>query len=133
MSGAPLLSENYMLLSGVILAFGPALLFGMFRKRHGGAGGEPTIPRPPAIMPVPRSSSEKRDSVMAVVRQLEAYLDRINAGGISEEERKWQNRLRMELDGIKRSVDEGDFAAARRRLSSAEMYVRMLELHMAGR
>jgi hypothetical protein len=133
MSGAPFLSENFVLLSGLILTLCPAMLFGRFRKKDAVPVPEKIVLYPSAGRPVPRSSSEGRDAVMAVVRQLEAYLDRINAGGVGEDERKWQNKLRAELEGIKKSVDAGDFSAARRRLSSAEMYVKMLELHMAGR
>jgi hypothetical protein len=34
---------------------------------------------------------------------------------------------------MKRAAAAGDFAGAKRRLSSAELYVKMLELHMASR
>jgi hypothetical protein len=88
---------------------------------------------PSAGRPIPPSANERAESLMRVVRQLESYLDRISEGGVQDEERKWQNKLRAELDGIKRSAASGDYAGAKRRLSSAELYVKMLELHMAGR
>jgi hypothetical protein len=91
------------------------------------------VPAPPVPRPIPASSTQKMDSFMSVARQLEAHLDRISAGGVRDEERKWQNKLRAEIDGMKRSAAAGDYAAAKRRLSSAELYVKMLELHMAGR
>lgn len=129
---------NIPILSAAVFSVCCAMLFGLSRKKD--ALSVPPAPAPQnvvivpsAVKPIPRSSSEKRDAVMAFVRQTEAYIDRINAGGVREEERKWQNKLRAELDGIKRSVDAGDFVLARRRLSSAEMYAKMLELHMAGR
>jgi hypothetical protein len=123
--------QEFITASGMLLA-SSVLVPCLFRKKSVAAEAK-TVIVPSAVMPIPPSSSQKMDSLMAVVRQLEAYLDRISAGGVRDEERKWQNKLRTELDGIKRAANAGDVAAAKRRLSSAELYVKMLELHMASR
>ncbi len=91
--------------------------------------------KPAFKVPTPRTPSdpEKRNAVMKVVRQLESALDRIHSEDIAESERKWYGKVKMEIENIKRAVDEGDAEKARRCLGSAELYIKMLELNASGR
>jgi hypothetical protein len=92
---------------------------------------------PESVIKVPRpripSDPEKRNAVMDVVRALEKALDLMHEEDMLGDERKWYNKVKIEIENIKKAVDQGDADRARRCLSSAELYIKMLELNSSGR
>jgi hypothetical protein len=125
-----IVTENYLAISGILLIICCLLVIDILRRRRAGVSG--TKKRQGFTGRIP-SSSERTDSLMSMVRSIETWLDRIGIDSITEEERKWYNKVKMELESIKKSVHAEDFERARRALGSAELYIKMLELQTAGR
>jgi hypothetical protein len=119
MTGA--LAGNYILVSAVLLLLDSLLVFDILRRRSSGSRS------------FPKGASQRRDDLMQIVRGIESCLNGIDFAGIGEAERKWYNKLNLELESIKRSIDSEDMQKAKRALGSAELYLKMLELSMVGR
>jgi hypothetical protein len=76
-----------------------------------------------------RSEEEIIGGLMGMVKDLEGKVDAIDFESLRERERKWYNKVKLQIEGIKTSVDKGEFSQAKRNLNDAEMFVKMLELN----
>jgi hypothetical protein len=117
--------DNYIIVS-VSLAVIAAAVVLVLRRRRGRGRLHKQGPVPPGDV------AQKREMLMGIVRELEAEVNKIDIENSGDSERKWYNKVRLQIESIKRSIDGGDYRKARRHLNDAELYVRMLELHSAS-
>ena len=68
------------------------------------------------------------DSLMAIVRDLEGRIDAIDIESLRENEKKWYNRIKVQIEYMKKSIQKGDFERAKRNLNDAELYMKIMEL-----
>ncbi|MBN1896866.1 MAG: hypothetical protein JW789_04045 [Candidatus Aenigmarchaeota archaeon] len=136
--------DNYMISAFVISAVIGLITFFLIRKMHK-TNDETTqkndkdseksrkIPgfpkKHPAELPVPLppGSDARKAGLLAVVSELEKYINRINPD-TSEDRRKMYNQLRLRIEKTKICINAGDFRGAKRNISSAEMYIKLMVL-----
>jgi hypothetical protein len=129
-----LFSGSFVFLAAVLLAFDSVMVIGILRKRKEKDTQDASSPSVTLQAPMATTGgSTKRELVMSIVSQLEKQLYSTGFRSAGEEERKWYGKARNEIEAIKRSVDQGDYGKAKRSLGSAELYLKMLELSIAGR
>ncbi len=134
--------ENYMISAVVISAAIGLITFFLLRKlRKSGDESSSEIKQEKSrkIMgisrksstevpvPLPPGSDARKEGLLGVVSELERYINRINPD-TSEERRKIYNQLRLRIEKTKTCINAGDFRGAKRSISSAEMYIKLMVL-----
>jgi hypothetical protein len=128
--------DNYIAVAIVLALISVLLAFSLLRRRRRGKAGDReekkggAAPHPPAP---PVDENSKRDRMMSIVMKLEAEIDNIEIESLGDEERKWYNKVKMEIEGIKKNLGDRKVEIAKRHLSSLELYIKTLELHMFSR
>jgi PGF-pre-PGF domain-containing protein len=128
---------NYILASviGAIIVLALSGLFIKWKVISKQLPEMPDVPMPSGgevVGAIKKSPAEIMDSIMAVVDELEARVDDMDIERLRESERKWYNKVKLQIEKIKKSVDSGDINKAKRNLNDAELFMKMLELNAAG-
>ncbi len=127
---------EWIILNYILTTVIAAMLIGMssvvlLRKRI--AGELPELPTGGEVLTgVMRAGEEAIDNLMSIIRELETRVEKIDFENLGDNERKWYNKVRLQIENIKRSVDGGEFKKAQRHANDAELYMKMLELHSAS-
>ncbi|MCD6495980.1 MAG: PGF-pre-PGF domain-containing protein, partial [Candidatus Aenigmarchaeota archaeon] len=124
------LMANYLfVIAGLIIA--GMSTFVLFRRRI--ARELPELPTGGELVGgVMRIGEETIGNLMSMAKDLEGRVDSVDFDSLGDEQRKWYNRVKLQIEGIKRSIDNGDFKKAQRHVNDAELYMKMLELHSAS-
>ncbi len=126
---------NYVLASATAAIIVFSLSF-LFIKRKVLAKELPEMPEVPTggevVRAIKKAPDEVMDSIMGVVKELEAKVDEIDIDTLRERERKWYNKVKLQIENIKKSVEKGEFDKAKRNLNDAELFMKMLELNTAS-
>jgi len=126
---------NYVLASAAAAIIVFSLSF-LFIKRKVLAKELPEMPGVPTggevVTAIKKAPDEVMDTITAVVKELEAKVDEIDIDTLRERERKWYNKVKLQIENIKKSVEKGEFDKAKRNLNDAELFMKMLELNTAS-
>jgi hypothetical protein len=118
--------DNYIIVS-VALAIIVAVVFVLIQRR---SGSKETPQKQKSVSS--GDAAQKRETLMGIVRELETKVDKIDIENSRESERKWYNKVKLQMENIKRSIDGGELHKAKRHLNDAELYMKMLELNSAS-
>jgi PGF-pre-PGF domain-containing protein len=84
------------------------------------------------IRAIKKTPDELIDSISGMVKELETRVDKIDMESLRDREKKWYNKVKMQIEGIKKNVDKGEFDKAKRNLNDAELFMKMLELNASS-
>ncbi len=122
---------NYILTAIIAAIAASAFSVVLFRKRI--TKELPEIPTGGEVLGgVMKAGQETIGNLMSIVRELETRVEGIDIESLGENERKWYNKVRLQIESVKRSIDGGDFKKAHRHVNDAELYMKMLELNTAS-
>lgn len=124
------LMNNYLIIIAGMIIAGMSTFF-LFRRRI--ARELPELPTGGEVVGgVLKIGEETISNLMSMAKNLEDSVDKVDFDSLGDEQRKWYNRIKLQIEGVKRSIDDGDFKKAKRHVSDAELYMKMLELHSAS-